>query len=198
MVGANDYDQAGARIDFNASAKDQTFARFSWSGGFDFNPVSVRGTPVPGFPTRDDLKTDSAELSSTHLFSPSLTNSLRGTFLRYLFDFDLRLNQTPPSALGFTLPPAAAAGQGPPFFNVLGYSPIGGAITGPRDSAQNSYEVQEGPLLDPRRALREIRRRRPGHPVEYVSGHRAQFLLHLRLHLSHQRRDCQSPARRAR
>jgi hypothetical protein len=144
VVGANDYDQGGARIDFNASEKDRAFARFSWSGGWDYNPVSVRGTPVPGFPTRDDLKTDSAELSSTHVFSPSLTNSLRGTFLRYVFDFDLRLNQTSPSALGFTLPAAAAAGQGPPFFNLLGYSPIGGAITGPRDSTQNSYEGQEG------------------------------------------------------
>ncbi|MES1257967.1 MAG: TonB-dependent receptor [Acidobacteriota bacterium] len=144
VTGTNDYDQAGARVDFNASATDQLFARYSWSGGYDVNPVSVRGTPVPGFPTRDDLKTDSAELSSTHAFSPTLTNSLRGSFLRYLFDFDLRLNQTPPSALGFTLPAAAAAGQGPPFFNILGYSPIGGAITGPRESTQNSFGVQEG------------------------------------------------------
>ena len=144
VVGANDYDEGGARVDFNASAKDQVFARFSWSGGWDYNPVSVRGTPVPGFPTRDDLKTDSAELSGTHLFSPTLTNSLRGTFLRFPFDFDMRLNQTPPSALGITLPPAAGASQGPPFFNVLGYSPIGGAITGPRDSTQDSYEVQDG------------------------------------------------------
>ena len=144
VTGTNDYDQAGARVDFIASEKDQLFARFSYSGGYDFNPVSVRGTPIPGFPTRDDLKTDSAELSNTHVFSPSLTNSLRSTFLRYLFDFDLRLNQTPPSALGFDYPSANVAGQGPPFFNVVGYSPVGGAITGPRNSAQNSYEEQEG------------------------------------------------------
>ncbi|HZT33884.1 MAG TPA: TonB-dependent receptor [Bryobacteraceae bacterium] len=144
VVGANNYDQAGGRLDFNASSKDRVFARFSWSGGYDFNPVSVRGTPVPGFPTRDDLKTDSAELSDTHVFSPSLTNSLRGSFLHYLFNFDLRLNQTPPAALGFTLPAAVAAGQGPPFFNIVGYSPIGGAITGPRDSSQNTYEAQDG------------------------------------------------------
>ena len=104
----------------------------------------MRGTPVPGFPTRDDLKTDSAEISNTHTFSPSLTNSFRSSFLRYLFDFDLRLNQTPPSALGFTYPSANSPGQGPPFFNLLGYSPVGGAITGPRDSAQNSFEEQDG------------------------------------------------------
>jgi hypothetical protein len=140
----NDYDQAGARVDFNQSEKNQLFARFSYSGGYDFNPVSVRGTPIPGFPTRDDLKTDSAELTNTHVFSPSLINSLRATFLRYLFDFDLRLNQAPPGALGFDYPSANAAGQGPPFFNVVGYSPVGGAITGPRDSWQNSYEEQDG------------------------------------------------------
>jgi hypothetical protein len=144
VEGTNDYDQAGARVDFNASSTDQLFARFSYSGGYDYNPVSVRGTPVPGFPTRDDIKTDSAELSDTHTFSPSLTNSFRSSFLRYLFDFDLRLNQTPPSALGFTYPSANSTGQGPPFFNLLGYSSVGGAITGPRESAQNSFEEQDG------------------------------------------------------
>jgi len=77
VVGTNDYDQGGARLDFNASARDQMFARFSFSAGYDYNPVSVRGTTVPGFPTRDDLKTDSGELSSTHIFSPSLTNFTR-------------------------------------------------------------------------------------------------------------------------
>ncbi len=144
VEGTNDYDQAGARVDFDASSTNQLFARFSYSGGYDYNPVSVRGTPVPGFPTRDDIKTDSAELSNTHTFSPTLVNSFRSTFLRYQFYFDLRLNQTPPSALGFTYPSANSPGQGPPFFNLLGYSPVGGAITGPRDSAQNSFEEQDG------------------------------------------------------
>ncbi|MFL6450999.1 MAG: carboxypeptidase regulatory-like domain-containing protein [Bryobacteraceae bacterium] len=143
VVGTNNYDQAGTRIDWNVSAKDQIFLRYGFSGGYDYNPVSVRGTTVPGFPTRDDLKTHSAELSSTHVFSPTLTNSARLNFLRYVFLFDLRLNQTPPSALGFGYPSASAAGQGPPFFNIVGYSPIGGAITGPRTSHQNSYQAQE-------------------------------------------------------
>ena len=144
VTGTNDYDQAGTRIDYNASPSDQFFARLSFSGGYDYNPVSVRGTPIPGFPTRDNLKTDSAEVSNTHTFSPVLTNSFRASFLRYIFDFDARLNQTPPSTLGFGYPSASAAGQGPPFFNILGYSPIGGAITGPRNSTQNSFEEQDG------------------------------------------------------
>lgn len=144
VTGTNYYDQAGMRLDYNATPNDQIFARFAYSGGYDYNPVSVRGTPVPGFPTRDDLKTYSAEISSTHTFSPNLTNTFRASFLRYQFYFDLRLNQTPPSALGFTYPSANVQGEGPPFFNLVGYSPIGGAITGPRDSVQNSYELQDG------------------------------------------------------
>ena len=85
------------------------------------------------------MKTDSAEIAEVHAFSPSVTNSFRANFLRYMFYFDLRLNQTPPSALGFGYPSANTPGQGPPFFNVLGYSPVGGAITGPRNSAQNTF-----------------------------------------------------------
>ena len=143
VVGTNDYDQAGLRLDYNPSSTDQVFARASFSGGYDLNPVSVRGTPVPGFPTRDDSKTGSAEISEVHTFSPTLTNSFHANFLRYLFYFDLRLNQTPPSALGFGYPSANSPGAGPPFFNVLGYSPIGGAITGPRQSTQNTFEEQD-------------------------------------------------------
>ena len=144
VVGTNDYNQGGGRVDFSMSPEDQLFARYSYSGGYDINPVSVRGTPIPGFPTRDNLTTHSAEISDIHTFSATLNNSFRVTFLRYLFDFDRRLNQTPPIALGFGYTSASALGQGPPFFNLSGYSPVGGAITGPRDSAQNSYGVQEG------------------------------------------------------
>ncbi len=60
LVGTNDSDQAGGRVDVNASSNDQIFARYSYSGGHNINPISVRGTDVPGFPTRDDLATHSA------------------------------------------------------------------------------------------------------------------------------------------
>ena len=144
LVGTNELDQGGLRVDFNASPSDQLFVRYSYSGGHNVNPISVRGTDVPGFPTRDDLSTHAATASSTHIFSPSLTNSLRGTFLRHVFFFDQRLNQTPPSALGFGYASSNQAGQGPPFFNISGYTPIGGAITGPRNTTQNTVEIQDG------------------------------------------------------
>ncbi len=144
LVGNNVLDSAGGRLDFNLSPNDQIFGRYSYSGGHNINPISVRGTDVPGFPTRDDLSTHAATLSSTHIFSPSLTNLARGTFLQHVFFFDQRLNQTPPSALGFGYTSSNEVGQGPPFFNISGYTPIGGAITGPRNTTQNTFEVQDG------------------------------------------------------
>ena len=60
-----------------------------------------------------------------------------------MFDFDQRLNQTPPSAFGFEYESASALGQGPPYFNVSGYSPIGGATSGPRNSVQNTFEFDD-------------------------------------------------------
>ena len=143
LMGRNYSDQAGVRVDVNASQNDQAFARYSYSGGYNINPISVRGSDVPGFPTRDDLGTHSAAVSDNHIFSASVINSARVSYLRYRFFFDQRLNQTPPSALGFGYAPANTDGQGPPFFNISGYTPIGGAITGPRNSTQSTIELQD-------------------------------------------------------
>jgi hypothetical protein len=140
----NVLDQVGGRVDINSSANDQLFARYSYSGGHNLNPVSVRGTDAPGFPTRDDLATHLATVSSTRIVSPTMTNSARVTYLRHEFFFDQRLNRTPPSALGFGYVPSNDVGQGPPFFNIAGYSPIGGAITGPRNTTQSTFEIQDG------------------------------------------------------
>jgi outer membrane receptor protein involved in Fe transport len=143
LIRENDYNQAGARIDHAPSSRVQVFGRYSYSGGNNFNPVSVRGSDAPGFPTRDDYSTHSLNVSSTRILSPTLTNTVRGNFLRHEFLFDQRLNRTPPSALGFGYEPVHEIGQGPPFFNVSGYTPIGGAITGPRNTTQNTFELQD-------------------------------------------------------
>jgi hypothetical protein len=98
---------------------------------------------IVGFPAQDDLAANSAVLTNTHLVSPSITNSARISFFRFEFLFDQRLNRTSPRELGFDYDSASALGQGPPFFNVIGYSPIGGAQVGPRTSAQNTYEAAD-------------------------------------------------------
>ena len=83
-------------------------------------------------------------ISNTHAFSSSFTNSARVSYFRYAFAFDQRLSQVTPTELGLSYNSTSDIGAGTPFFNLSGYSPAGGAITGPRDTVQNTYEVGDG------------------------------------------------------
>lgn len=141
VVGKGNYDQGGGRLDYRLSDRDQISGRYSFSEGSNVNPISIRGSDLPGFPVRDDLTTHSVTLSEMHLFSPTTINSFRVSFFRHKFFFDERLNRTSPRELGFLYDSASEAGQGVPFFNINGYSPVGGAIVGPRNSYQNDYEL---------------------------------------------------------
>jgi hypothetical protein len=143
LVGTNNYHQTGGRVDVNGSANDQFFARYSFSGGYNLNPISVRGTDVPGFPTRDDLGTHAVTVAHNRVLSPAMTNTARASYLRHKFLFDQRENRTTPGELGFGYSSSNAEGQGPPFFNISGYTPIGGAITGPRNTTQGSFELSD-------------------------------------------------------
>jgi len=69
--------------------------------GSNLNPISIRGSDLPGFPVRDNLKTHSFTLSEQHLFSPTTINPARISFFRHKFHFDQRLNRTSPRELGF-------------------------------------------------------------------------------------------------
>jgi len=144
VVGTNNDDQTGLRFDFHQNDRSQFFGRYSFFTGLNINPISVRGSALPGYPTRDDFTAHSLVGAHTYLLSSKITNSFEASFLRYQFLFDERLNKTPPRSLGFDFDSASQIGQGPPFFNVSGYSPIGGAITGPRTSVQNTFEVHDG------------------------------------------------------
>jgi hypothetical protein len=101
VVTHNNNDQGGGRLDYNVSDRDQISARYSYSVGSNLNPISIRGSDLPGFPVRDDLTTHSVTLSETHLFSPSTINSARFSYFRHKFFFDQRLNNTTPRELGF-------------------------------------------------------------------------------------------------
>lgn len=142
-VGRYDLDQSGGRIDFNRSESSQFFLRYAYSTGANVNPFSVRGSALPGFPVRDDISGHSAALSNTHLFSPRISNSARLSFLRFSFNFDQRIGQPTPSELGLGYASTSQVGAGSPFFNLAGYSPVGGAITGPRNTVQNTYELED-------------------------------------------------------
>ena len=128
LVGTNNDDQAGIRFDLKHTDADSYFMHVTrTSTGLNLNPISVRGSDLPGFPTRDDFSVHSAVIGNTHLFGSHISNTVQTSFFRYGFLFDQRLNRNGPRTLGFDYDSASAIGQGPPFFNLSGYSPVGGA-----------------------------------------------------------------------
>ena len=141
VITTNDAHQTGLRADWQPSDASRWNTRYSFSDGYNVNPISIRGSDLPGFPVRDDLTTHSFTLAETHILTPNLISSVRAAIFRHSFLFDQRLNQTSPREFGFNYDSASKAGQSLPFFNVNGYSPVGGAITGPRTSAQTSGEI---------------------------------------------------------
>src|SRR6185295_7608477 len=126
-VEENDSDQFGVRIDHRFSNTDELFGRYTFSQGSAYEPISIAGADVPGFPIGNNLRTQNFLVSETHTFSPVMLNYFRFSYFRNNFDFDQRFNQTPPSSVGFII--------------TLGFAAIGNPITGPRETLQNSYEV---------------------------------------------------------
>lgn len=143
QVGENNYDQGGAKIDWNASDADRLSLRFAVSGSDDYNPLSIKGAGVPGFPVGDEITTTLLTGSETHQFSAHAFNSFRAAYFRSDFLFDKRFNQTPPRELGFEYESTLDLAEGPPFFNINGYAPVGDPITGPRDTLQQNFEVYD-------------------------------------------------------
>ena len=143
QVGMNDYDQGGARVDWMLGSRDTLSLRFAQSVATNINPLSIKGAGVPGFPVGDDISTTLLTVSETRQISPYSFNSFRGAYFRNDFFFDKRFNQTPPRELGFEYESTLDLAEGPPFFNINGYAPVGDPITGPRDSVQDSFEIYD-------------------------------------------------------
>jgi hypothetical protein len=138
-----DSDQGGFRGDHIFSEHDQLSMHYARAATARVNPLSVSGSNVPGFPVGEDIATHSATISETHLFSGSMVNSFRIGFFRNVFNTNEPLNRTSTRDLGFSYDSTLAAAQGTPFFIVSGYASVGDPIVGPRDTAQNTYEIRD-------------------------------------------------------
>ena len=113
QVATDNYDQGGFRFDHLFANGDQLFLRYATSSADSIDPLSISGADLPGFPVANSIRTHSATISHTHLFSPRTVQTFRASFFRNIFLFDERLNRTPPSDLGFRYQPALAAPPDP-------------------------------------------------------------------------------------
>ena len=143
VVGTNNYDQGGFRLDHNFSSGDQLFLRYATSSTGEIDPLPIAGAGVPGFPVGDSIRTQSVTASETHLFSPNTLQTVRAAFFRNEFIFGQRLNAAPPSALGFEYQPTLGLAAGTPYLIVSGYASLGDPIVGPQNTYQNNYQLSD-------------------------------------------------------
>jgi hypothetical protein len=139
----NTADQGGVRYDHIFNERHQFSAHYVRSMNSDVNPLSIAGANVPGFPVGEDIGAQTASVSETDVLSADTVNDFRAGFFRNVFDTDKPLNRTSPSQLGFNYASTLPAASGPPFFIVSGYASIGDPITGPRDTAQNTWQISD-------------------------------------------------------
>jgi Carboxypeptidase regulatory-like domain/TonB dependent receptor len=137
----DDFNEGGIRIDHYLTANDNLNFRYMISDGTRFDPLSPAGASVPGFPIGENHRAQNFVAQETHTFSPALVGVARFSFLRNKFLFGERTNHTPPSDLGFNYQPSLDVAIGPPFIQINGYTSIGDPITGPRNSFENTYDV---------------------------------------------------------
>jgi hypothetical protein len=137
----DDFNEGGIRIDHYLTANDNLNFRYMISDGTRFDPLSPAGASVPGFPIGENHRAQNFVAQETHTFSPTLVGVARFSFLRNKFLFGERTNHTPPSDLGFNYQPSLDVAIGPPFIQINGYTSIGDPITGPRNSFENTYDV---------------------------------------------------------
>ena len=143
VMGSNDYDQGGLRLDHNFSDRDQLFVRYATSSTGEFDPLPIAGAGVPGFPVGDSIRTHSLAGGETHLLSPGALNTFRAAFFRNVFIFNQRQNQTPASSLGFDYQPTLGLASGIPYLIVSGYASLGNPITGPQNTYQNNFQFSD-------------------------------------------------------
>jgi hypothetical protein len=134
-------DQFGVRFDHYLTGKDMLNFRYSFNQGNVTDPLSTSGANVPGFPVGEDQRAQNFVATETHTFSPTLVALARFSFLRNKFLFDQHLNHTDLASLGFNYSPSLEEASGPPFVQVAGFASVGDPITGPRNSYQNTFDL---------------------------------------------------------
>lgn len=132
------------RIDWNISAKDQTFARFSYVNEPTFTPSPLGPTLDGGGYQNDGSSVNLGENfagSETHIFTPTLTNEFRFAYNYGHFGYGPDNPNYDPSVLGFGGIPYSPGNGGIPPTVVSGISGFGTPEYYPVTENQNTYEI---------------------------------------------------------
>jgi Carboxypeptidase regulatory-like domain len=153
-VGALTTDQGDARVDYRLSSKDSLFGSLSWS-----NTTKSDGAPLPG--ALDDTGFNgageqdlarNAQISYTHIWSPSLVTETRVAFTRLVtsrYTANASTDEFAAFGIGGYNPTQAAAGNGglPQIGFSNGYPTIGSADWVPTKEYNNVWDFVQNVAL---------------------------------------------------
>jgi hypothetical protein len=139
------------RLDYNFSARDQAYARFSYNHQIGYNPpplgpVLDGGSDLGGFQgTYDTNLGESLMASETHIFNPNLTNEVRFGYNWGDFGFLQQNSQTNIAAQiglgGIPFGNTAEPNGGLPLFTMNNTSSFGSRADLPSIERQNVYQI---------------------------------------------------------
>jgi hypothetical protein len=140
--------QWDTRADYNVSAKDQLFARYSWTNEVTTTPGIFSG--IIGGPGTKLAYSQNGALSESHVFGGSLTNELRLS-LTYTqaYNHQGNFNVDESTAFGLTgYPSLTAGGLGPingglPNVSPSGENSVGSGSFGPSNETQNIHQASD-------------------------------------------------------
>jgi hypothetical protein len=128
---SNDRDQVDVRIDHTLiEGKNVITGRYILDQGSLLQPIGNNSVEnlaivqVPGFAQSSPNRFQNLAVSDTNIFSPALLNEFRFSFGRDRLDNGVPLNNTPPSAFGFTYPITSPV-PAPPGIAIPGFSALG-------------------------------------------------------------------------
>lgn len=149
VVNVNDISntwQWGTRLDWNISAKDQTFMRFSYANSPSNYPSPLGPILDGGSYGADGNISNLAEnfaFSETHLFSPTFVNEIRFgyNYGNFAFHQAAFANTDLAASLGLGGVPAGALGGGLPLVTLTGITGFGQPGFYPNHKAEDVYEI---------------------------------------------------------
>ncbi|HEY1986760.1 MAG TPA: carboxypeptidase-like regulatory domain-containing protein [Terracidiphilus sp.] len=142
--------QWDTRIDYNASSKDQIFARFSYSHELAFHAPPL-GPILDGGSFGDSGNVlalgENFALSETHVFAPTLSNEFRFGYNYGHFGYhQVNSNTDISSKLGLGGIPFAPLNGGIPYVTISGYSQFGSPQFYVSDEHNNVFEILDNVL----------------------------------------------------
>ena len=158
-------DQFDVKGDYYLSDKDNMFLRYSYSY-FQLNhpaeyPSTSIGSGGGGSSNYDGVNTDpthQVSYTETHLFSPTLVNTIRLGFVRFVIQ-EIRTNygKDLSDAAGIPGSNVSATSSGLMGVSISGYGSLGDSTFSPALLYQNNYSFQEGLARQPLRSQHKSR-----------------------------------------